>query len=188
MKKIAFLFLMIPIAWAPDALYGQRPPSRKDYPADRKEQQQQRTETRGDRDRTVRYPDDTEVRQQRRSEETTRSYPSRKRSDGSVDRNRRDEEDSGYRRRSGSDDDDYGYRRRSGDNDDYEYRKRRDGGGDDRYRSGRVRDRLGDVIFGGVYRESGSSKAKCGVPGCQHPGKHEGLHKKQGRKVRPVRY
>lgn len=24
-----------------------------------------------------------------------------------------------------------------------------------------------------------SSKAKCGVPGCQHPGKHEGLHKHQ---------
>jgi len=26
---------------------------------------------------------------------------------------------------------------------------------------------------------SSSSKAKCGVPGCQHPGKHEGLHKHQ---------
>lgn len=28
-------------------------------------------------------------------------------------------------------------------------------------------------------------KAKCGVPGCQHPGKHKGLHKRNGN--RPVR-
>ena len=30
------------------------------------------------------------------------------------------------------------------------------------------------------------SKAKCGVPGCQHPGKHKGLHKKNG--IRPIRF
>jgi len=33
----------------------------------------------------------------------------------------------------------------------------------------------------------GSGKAKCGVPGCQHPGKHEGLHKHQA-VVAPIRY
>lgn len=35
-------------------------------------------------------------------------------------------------------------------------------------------------------RPAANTKAKCGVPGCQHPGKHKGLHKKQN-VVRPIR-
>lgn len=33
--------------------------------------------------------------------------------------------------------------------------------------------------------KSKNSKAKCGVKGCEHPGKHKGLHKKQ-QVVRPI--
>lgn len=139
--------------------------------------------------RTSDRNEDTEVRRRPSTRQTSttgsRKSPQQSRTDRTNDR--RDDDRYGNRRGRTSDrrtypgrnddvrTDRYPERRRERDDDRYENRRERNNQCEGRSTK---QDKYGQKGKYGKKNKSGkTSKAKCGVPNCQHPGKHVGLHR-----------